>query len=95
MTKQRRNKQEFIAHIESKLKDVAWMVHADVVRHCPVDTGRLRASIVVDKVESAYIIGTNVEYAKFVEAGTIFIRPRHFFQNASVRMERFLNKQFS
>lgn len=39
---------------------------------CPVDTGNLRNSIthVVDEQEPAAIIGTNNEYAPYVELGT-------------------------
>ena len=39
---------------------------------CPVDTGNLRNSIthVVDEDEPAVYIGTNVEYAPYVELGT-------------------------
>lgn len=39
---------------------------------CPVDTGRLRNSIThtVDNDEKAAYIGTNVEYAPYVELGT-------------------------
>lgn len=45
--------------------------HRVVVENTPVDTGRLRASIQVEKVnDSEYIIGTNVEYAEAVELGT-------------------------
>ena len=41
-------------------------------RLCPVDTGNLRNSIThqVDSSESAAYIGTNVEYAAYVELGT-------------------------
>lgn len=39
---------------------------------CPVDTGNLRNSIthMIDEQESAAYIGTNVEYAAYVELGT-------------------------
>lgn len=39
---------------------------------CPVDTGRLRNSIThaVDAQEQAAYVGTNVEYAAYVELGT-------------------------
>ena len=36
-------------------------------RNCPVDTGRLRNSITNDISDNAIHIGTNVEYAKYVE----------------------------
>ena len=38
--------------------------------YCPVDTGRLRASISHDTDEDTMYIGTNVEYAPYVELGT-------------------------
>lgn len=37
---------------------------------CPVDTGRLRASITTDHDDTSVIVGTNVEYAPYVEFGT-------------------------
>lgn len=39
-------------------------------RLCPVDTGRLRNSITFYTEDNAVHIGTNVEYAQFVEEGT-------------------------
>ena len=37
---------------------------------CPVDTGRLRSSIAHTVVEGVAYIGTNTEYAPYVEYGT-------------------------
>ena len=40
-------------------------------QNCPVDTGRLRNSIThAQEDEDTEVIGTNVEYAPFVELGT-------------------------
>ena len=51
---------------------------------CPVDTGRLRNSItnVVELGENAVYIGTNVEYAAFVELGTSRMKPRPYLKPA-------------
>ena len=38
--------------------------------YCPVDTGRLRASISHDTDDDTMYLGTNVEYAPYVELGT-------------------------
>ena len=39
-------------------------------KYCPVDTGRLRASITHQKQdEDTMLVGTNVEYAPYVELG--------------------------
>ncbi len=45
---------------------------------CAVDSGRLRASITNDSDETGAIVGTNVEYAPFVELGTIHQRPQPY-----------------
>lgn len=54
---------------------------------CPVDTGRLRNSIAnkVDKAEQAVYIGTNVEYAVYVEYGdyTHKTGKKHFLRDAA------------
>lgn len=51
------------------------LVERDAKKNCPVDTGRLRASIshrlIGAGTNSPVVeVGTNVEYAKFVELGT-------------------------
>lgn len=49
----------------------------------PVDTGRLRNSIShATDGDSAYI-GTNVEYAPYVESGSSTIKAHHMLQKAS------------
>jgi hypothetical protein len=49
--------------------------------HCPVDTGRLRSSITHELRSQGgvpvVVIGTNVEYARFVHDGTGLYGPRH------------------
>lgn len=47
-----------------------------------VDTGRLRGSIAHAADEDAAYIGTNVEYAPYVELGTYKMPPRPFLRNA-------------
>jgi HK97 gp10 family phage protein len=67
---------------------------------CPVDTGRLRNSIshAVDEDEKAVYIGTNVEYAPYVEMGTSKTKAQPFLKPAATNhaeeyrsiIERFL-----
>lgn len=47
-----------------------------------VDTGRLRASISHAHDDEAAYIGTNVEYAPYVELGTSRMASRPFLRNA-------------
>jgi HK97 gp10 family phage protein len=54
---------------------------------CPVDTGRLRASIVSSGLEhdakGAFVrVGTNVFYAGFVEFGTRYMAPQPYLRPA-------------
>jgi HK97 gp10 family phage protein len=52
----------------------ALLLEGDAKRAAPVDTGRLRASITHEPITDAdvfgFAVGTNVEYARFVEFGT-------------------------
>lgn len=49
----------------------------------PVDTGRLRNSISHTADEDAAYIGTNVEYAPYVELGARGRAPIHFLKKAA------------
>lgn len=60
---------EALANQRAALK--AQQVRNEAVKNAPVDSGRLRQSISVQKMnEGAYRVGTNVEYALWVEFGT-------------------------
>lgn len=52
---------------------------------CPTDTGRLKNSITnqIDMQESAVYIGTNVEYAPYVELGTRRQDPHPYLRPAA------------
>lgn len=51
---------------------------------CPVDTGRLRNSITHQQYdESTEVIGTNVEYAPYVELGTTRMGARPYLRPAA------------
>lgn len=55
-------------------------------RDCPVDTGRLRASIDVNLVSRGGVVlirvGSDVTYARWVNDGTRFMAGRPFLTNA-------------
>ena len=58
--------------IQMALEMIGLTAEGYAKRLCPVDTGLLRNSIThaVDTEEKSVIIGTNVEYAAYVELGT-------------------------
>lgn len=74
----------------------------NAIRACPVDTGRLRASINIDKPEQyLYLVGTNLSihnvnekgestggYAEYVEFGTSKMAPRPFLRPALEKANR-------
>lgn len=68
--------------IEQKLREACVLVQDDAKINCPVDTGRLQGSISYSVDGKEGIVGSNVEYAPYVEAGTYKMPGRHFLQNA-------------
>lgn len=54
-------------------------------KKCPVDTGNLRGSITheIDTSDNAVYIGTNVEYAPYVELGTSRQKAQPFLRPAA------------
>ena len=75
--------------IERALEAVGLQAEGYAKRLCPVDTGRLRNSIThtyyeEDVDELVAVIGTNVEYAPYVEYGTIHMNAQPFLKPAVV-----------
>lgn len=50
---------------------------------CPTDTGRLKNSITHRTDDEAAYIGTNVEYAPYVEMGTVKMAARPYLKPAA------------
>ena len=76
--------------IDETLQKMTLEIEAEAKRLCPVRTGRLRASIHNGKIrERAYFVGTNVEYAPFVEFGTRKMTAKPYLRPAAKKV---LNK---
>lgn len=78
-------KDELLEKIERGLIACGLVAEGHAKSLCPVDTGRLRNSITnqVDMSEQAVYIGTNVEYAAYVELGTSRMPARPFLRPAA------------
>ena len=66
--------------VSSNISNMGLRFEALAKKATPVDTGRLRASITTqDQQGMSYVVGTNVEYAEYVEYGTPSgsMEPRH------------------
>ena len=69
--------------LEQALNKACLIVENEAKKLCPVDTGQLRSSITHEVVEKEGRVGTNVEYALYVEYGTGL-----FAANGDGRQER-------
>ena len=73
------------------IKKIVLALQREVMVATPVDTGRLRASITPKLTEEngifQGIVGTNVNYATFVEYGTKKMEARHVTEGSSVRVK--------
>lgn len=71
--------------IGAALEEIGLLAENYAARKCPVDTGNLRGSITheVDAAGNAVYIGTNVEYAPYVELGTSRQKAQPFLRPAA------------
>lgn len=63
-------KEALTAALAQALEEIGFAAEGYAKLACPVDTGRLRNSISHAVDGKAAVIGTNVEYAPYVELGT-------------------------
>lgn len=67
------------------LEKIGLLAENYAAKKCPVDTGNLRGSITreIDTSDNAVYIGTNVEYAPYVELGTSRQKAQPFLRPAA------------
>ena len=71
--------------VERSLTRIGLAAEGYAKKECPVDTGNLRNSITNEVVQSekAVYIGTNVEYAAYVELGTTRTKAKPYLKPAA------------
>lgn len=72
------------SQIEIALEKVGLMAERNAKIACPVDTGRLRGSISHTHDKNTAYVGTNVEYAPYVEMGTVNTKAQPYLKPAIV-----------
>lgn len=64
--------------LQKQIERYAFAIEAGAKTTAPVDTGRMRASIMTDIGNLRAKVAPHVDYAAFVHEGTRFIAPRPF-----------------
>lgn len=67
------------------IKKAILYYEGEVKKRTPVDTGRLRSSITHEIGADKALVGTNVQYASYVEYGTEHMEARHVSPGSSAR----------
>lgn len=73
--------------IQAAVNDTAAVVDGESKKACPVDTGNLRSSIHITTGDCEATVGTNVEYAPYVEFGTSKMRAQPYMSKGAAAAE--------
>lgn len=76
--------QAAFSQIETALEKIGLLMERNAKLACPVDTGRLRNSISHTHDKNTSYVGTNVEYAPYVEMGTKSTKAQPYLKPAIV-----------
>lgn len=76
--------QAAFSQIETALEKIGLMAERNAKIACPVDTGRLRGSITHTHDKNTAYVGTDVEYAPYVEMGTANTKAQPYLKPAIV-----------
>lgn len=73
--------------IDIGLQKAAFLVEGSAKEKSPVDTGRLRASIITTLLPLQATVAPHVNYAVFVHEGTQYQKPQPFLRDAAREKE--------
>lgn len=80
------------SELQSVIDKAAAVCEAEAKQDCPVDTGNLRGSIHTEKGHLEDIVGTDVEYAPYVEFGTYKMGAQPYMQPGADAAQQRLNE---
>jgi len=85
--KKKLQKETITEPLANGIKKITRELHRLVMVSTPVDTARLRSSMTFEIQPKQGKVGTNVEYAPFVEFGTRHMQARHVLEGSSRRVK--------
>ena len=84
-----------LERLQKDIEKAALTLERNAKQKCPVDTGKLRASITTEVGNLEAEVGTNVEYAPYVEFGTSEQSAQPFMRPALDKAITQLNKDMA
>ena len=87
--------EDVLKGLQQNIEKAALTVERKAKQNCPVDTGKLRASITTEVGKLEAEVGTNVEYAPYVEFGTSKQSAQPFMRPALDKAITQLNRDMS
>lgn len=85
---------EFINEMDKSVKRSAYLVEGESKKITPVDTGRLRSSIMSSFSVLQAIIGPHTDYAIYVHEGTRYMQGRPFMKQGAEKAISAIKKEF-
>lgn len=86
---------EILRKAQRALAFTAFDVEGEAKRIVPVDTGRLRASIIAQRINpNKWEVSANTNYASFVEFGTVKMIAQPYIRPAARKSGRFFRLHF-
>jgi len=82
-------------NMEKRLDKVGADLAGEVKKAAPVDTGKLRDSIIWQRKNDTVVIAATAEYALYVEQGTRTTRPQPFLRNTLAKERKEIEKDIS
>ena len=87
--------EDVLEGLQQDIEKAALTLEKNAKQNCPVDTGKLRASITTEVGNLEAEVGTNVEYALYVEFGTSKQSAQPFMRPALDKAITQLNKDMA
>ena len=87
--------EDVLEGLQKYIEKAALTLEKNAKQNCPVDTGKLRASITTEVGNLEAEVGTNVEYALYVEFGTSKQSAQPFMRPALDKAITQLNKDMA